>query len=765
MLASDFFQTGAEYQNPANPWDVNVDGLVQPLDTMLVANRLLAHGGTAFSASTLAGMTPLEFLDVNGDDWVSTADFDAVAGQLNQGGAAAAECTEPAPAINSITVTDANNDGHFDEGETIFVEVETNEAAYVVGVTWGDGSWTDWDYYSNAGDTTFNFSHVFVDDDSSGPAGGSFTLTITALNFCGDDHTQTHAVTIENVAPGATLIAPDVVNEGAEFTLTLDSSDVGIHDTLQNLSVDWGDGTTTSLTSGNGTPIPWGWLMFSHTYADDNPTASPADLYTITVSLTDDDGGTGTATQNILVENVRPTLAGMPSGGIVYNGNGLVTGVILQADFIDPGLPDTHRVNIAQRSTPATNSTVNLGAGTSTFTTTLDFDPAEALADVLPIRVNIEDDDSSNSHLIVTPAEFSVNYGETLTGDLSSSVTDPGGGTLQFQALGSPAEGTFNLNSDGTFSFTPNADFFGGTTVMLPTLVTSPNGSARFAIIAPGVLVNAPEVGHEMAWASFWVSSTGMEDPADTDAVRVPLAGPVPFSPITPSNPNDTNAVQVTWIAPPMPISTHTDAVLAFGSAGSPVGGAIGSSDSFVDFGTYVAAPEATSPFNTSNFAGVPTGFTYSASRYTIDIGGPAGAGVLVPINLLLHVNTGATNASPVNRIANQPHWVYAEILPAGAGGAPPVGAGTYIVGRFDGNNWIWAQQVDAPDGVDVFFTGQGPPISGGFDLNLTVATSAAVMTGSDVVIYTAVGWDSAMPGALNGLLAPAGMGDFPAIP
>jgi hypothetical protein len=301
--------------------------------------------------------------------------------------------------------------------------------------------------------------------------------------------------------------------------------------------------------------------------------------------------------------------------------------------------------------------------------------------------------------------------------------------------------------------------------VLLPTLVLSANGAARFALIDLRVLVMAPEVGHEMAWASFWVSSTGVGNPADTDATRVPLGGQVPFSPITPMIPAETNGAQVTWIVPAMPISTHTDVVLAHGAAGSPVGGALATSDSFLDIGTSTSAPQATSAFNTSNFAGVPTGFTYSASRYSISATGPAGAGAIVPINLELHVNTGATNASPVDRVLDQPHWVYAEILPAAGGGSPPPGTGTYIVGRFDGINWQWAQQLDTPDNVDVFFVGQGPPISGGFDLNLTINISAGVVTGTDVVIYTAVGWDSAMPVPINNLLEPTGVGLFPAIP
>ena len=43
-----------------------------------------------------------------------------------------------------------------------------------------------------------------------------------------------------------------------------------------------------------------------HKYLDDNPTETPSDVYPITITLTDDDGGVATASTSVRVNNVAP---------------------------------------------------------------------------------------------------------------------------------------------------------------------------------------------------------------------------------------------------------------------------------------------------------------------------------------------------------------------------------------------------------------------------------------------------------------------------
>jgi hypothetical protein len=64
--------------------------------------------------------------------------------------------------------------------------------------------------------------------------------------------------------------------------------------------VHWGDGTSNTYTSGGDK---------THVYADDNPTATPFDLHTITVDLEDEDGTyAGAGTKLITVYNVAPNV-------------------------------------------------------------------------------------------------------------------------------------------------------------------------------------------------------------------------------------------------------------------------------------------------------------------------------------------------------------------------------------------------------------------------------------------------------------------------
>jgi len=83
--------------------------------------------------------------------------------------------------------------------------------------------------------------------------------------------------------------------------LTGTYSDVGTHDT-HTLTINWGEGTPQTV------PVSGGSFDITHQYLDDNPTNTSADVYSIGVTLTDDDTGTDTATTTATVSNVPPKL-------------------------------------------------------------------------------------------------------------------------------------------------------------------------------------------------------------------------------------------------------------------------------------------------------------------------------------------------------------------------------------------------------------------------------------------------------------------------
>lgn len=598
-------------------------------------------------------------------------------------------------------------------------------------------------------------------------------------------------ITIDGIDPGETVVANNKIDEGEQFFVegtVVDPDNTPTVTVRADLNfdgdtTDFGEAVVATLTPDPLTPGTFSYTATLGPIPDDGPSNvwgnnTASDNLNVTAEVDDGDGGTDSDSATAVIYNVRPRSNGAATASLTYDAQGALTGLEAGMAFTDPGLADWHRVNVAA---PSGSSTIDLPFGDRSFTLTQTLAAGQTLSDLLPLRVNVRDDDVDNQHLTINPARYPGEYDTLVTGNLSANVSDPDGAQLVFTSLSTSPHGVLNLNPNGQFEFDPDPNFFAGTTVMLPILVTTPNGWARFAIFDLTIGLTAPLLGHEHANASFWISSTGIGDPADTFVTRVPLGGPVPFSPIgAGAGGSDANVSQVWWVNPQMPVSTMTDEVLSHAHAAYnsppppplPVLGGTMTADStnLLPEGVFQYAPSAESDITANLFAGVPTGYTHSAARYTVSTTGPGGATGVVPINMLLHVNTGAIGLPnpgfQVDRVGAVPHWVYAEIttIPNGMG-LPVPGSGTYIFGTFANGDWTWAQQIDAPTGADVFFTGFGQPTTNGFSLNFTIATSAGVPIGDDVIVTTALGWDRELPALLAGLAAPTGNGAFVAAP
>ncbi len=177
-------------------------------------------------------------------------------------------------------------------------------------LTFGDGrveSWTD-DYI---GYDLWN--HSYGDD-------GTYTVTLTVTDDDGGSCNSFFNVTVENVPPAVEAGPDRVINEGDTVYFNGSFTDPGWLDT-HTYHWDFGDGGEA-----NGTLTP------SHTYLDDG-------VYTVKLTVTDDDGGVGTDTLTVTVKNVPPTVeAGrdqtVDEGEIVY----------FIGSFTDPGVLDTHNI-------------------------------------------------------------------------------------------------------------------------------------------------------------------------------------------------------------------------------------------------------------------------------------------------------------------------------------------------------------------------------------------------------------------------------------
>ncbi|XZE56605.1 carboxypeptidase regulatory-like domain-containing protein [Planctomycetaceae bacterium SH139] len=77
--------SGPFWQNPLDPYDVNVDGDVKPIDALIIINYLNRNGSGQLAANG-SGSAPPPYYDVNGDDRATPIDALIVINFLNRGG-------------------------------------------------------------------------------------------------------------------------------------------------------------------------------------------------------------------------------------------------------------------------------------------------------------------------------------------------------------------------------------------------------------------------------------------------------------------------------------------------------------------------------------------------------------------------------------------------------------------------------------------------------------------------------------------------------
>jgi PKD repeat protein len=174
---------------------------------------------------------------------------------------------------------------------------------------------------------------------------GSYDVSVQVTNTAGYTDTADATLTITNVAPTVTIDASQLknVDEGTALPILANFSDPGWLDTYPTASADPG---TTYLASVAGTvavttqgpPQDIGTVQATITYGDNGS-------FTVTVSLTDDDGGTGSDAFVVVVANVKPTAVIDTTGATVINGVPTFMGVSgspmsFTGNSTDPGSDD-----------------------------------------------------------------------------------------------------------------------------------------------------------------------------------------------------------------------------------------------------------------------------------------------------------------------------------------------------------------------------------------------------------------------------------------
>ncbi|UCE38009.1 MAG: PKD domain-containing protein [Thermoplasmata archaeon] len=185
-------------------------------------------------------------------------------------------------------------------------------------ITWdfGDGTVISGDYYHAE---PINIDWYLELENHTYGDNGRFTVTLTVEDDDGGEGVETFTAIVINIAPTTEPLGPFIINEGSPFDLIAVSTDPGSDDLT--FTWNWGDGTSDAVTTyyNDGSapdpyPSPWGTYPFtatdnvSHTYGDNG-------VYTVTLTVEDDDGDITTYTTNVTVINVLPVFDSVTASG------------------------------------------------------------------------------------------------------------------------------------------------------------------------------------------------------------------------------------------------------------------------------------------------------------------------------------------------------------------------------------------------------------------------------------------------------------------
>lgn len=185
---------------------------------------------------------------------------------------------------------------------------------------------------SSSGTQSFLIMHQYLDDNPSGTVEDTYSIKASVTDSDNDTGTASTSVVVRNVAPALTVSPISLISEDGTVDLSTVFTDPGTLDE-HTIVVEWGDGGTDTEV------LPVGDRSWdgTHSYPDGG-------IFTITVTLTDDDTGSDTAVLTVFVsgvsiqevdgENVLQIIgtAGDDDVSVNQQGNGQIR---VHASFID----------------------------------------------------------------------------------------------------------------------------------------------------------------------------------------------------------------------------------------------------------------------------------------------------------------------------------------------------------------------------------------------------------------------------------------------
>lgn len=236
-----------------------------------------------------------------------------------------------------------------------FVDASNDDTHGVI-VDWGDGSSTE--QTLDGGARSADIPHVYEDD-------GTYDVAVVVTDAAGRSVSTSTSVVVANAAPTIELfeLSPAGADENAaDLTATIRLSDPSALDTHQ-VVVDWGDGWSETVggadvravdaryselaVDGGGSAT----LTLQNRYGDDGS-------YTVTVRVTDDDGGEVIEERTVDVVNVAPVMTTELAGAVAV--------AAPSGDWLIGGVAGGIEATVAIEDAGSDDVTVTLSAGDGT---------------------------------------------------------------------------------------------------------------------------------------------------------------------------------------------------------------------------------------------------------------------------------------------------------------------------------------------------------------------------------------------------------------